>query len=101
MAAGTPPDTIIATGRDTDKFTALACDGVTVRRADFADPRTLTDAFAGAETLLLISKATVGERFDNHRRSFVPGLWFWIVIEFFGSPGGPPICVCLVSALLA
>jgi NAD(P)H dehydrogenase (quinone) len=69
MAAGTPPDTIIATGRDTDELTALARDGVTVRRADFADPRTLTDAFASAETLLLISTATVGERFDNHRNA--------------------------------
>ena len=51
MAGGTPPDKIVATGRDTDKLTALSGDGVTVRRADFADPRTLTDAFAGAETL--------------------------------------------------
>jgi NAD(P)H dehydrogenase (quinone) len=32
MAAGTPPDTIIVTGRDTDELTALARDGVTVRR---------------------------------------------------------------------
>jgi NAD(P)H dehydrogenase (quinone) len=32
MAAGTPPDTIIATGRDTDELTAIARDGVTVRR---------------------------------------------------------------------
>ncbi len=40
MAAGTPPDTIVATGRDTEKLTALSGDGVTVRRADFADPST-------------------------------------------------------------
>ncbi|MGH6752185.1 MAG: SDR family oxidoreductase, partial [Bradyrhizobium sp.] len=53
IAAGTPPDTIVATGRDTDKLTALSGNGVTVRRADFADPSTLKDAFAGAETLLL------------------------------------------------
>jgi uncharacterized protein YbjT (DUF2867 family) len=39
----------VATGRDTEKLTALSGDGVTVRRADFADPSTLTDAFAGAE----------------------------------------------------
>jgi NAD(P)-dependent dehydrogenase (short-subunit alcohol dehydrogenase family) len=50
IAAGTPPDTIVATGRDTDKLSALSGDGVTVRRADFADPSTLTDAFAGAKT---------------------------------------------------
>jgi NAD(P)H dehydrogenase (quinone) len=42
---------------------------VTVRRADFADPSTLKDAFAGAETLLLVSTSTVGQRFDNHRNA--------------------------------
>jgi len=30
LAAGTPPDTIVATGRDTNKLTALSDDGVTV-----------------------------------------------------------------------
>ena len=30
-AAGTPPDTIAATGRDTEKLTAGERDGVTVR----------------------------------------------------------------------
>jgi NAD(P)H dehydrogenase (quinone) len=69
IAAGTPPDTIVATGRDTDKLSALSGDGVTVRRADFADPSTLKDAFAGAETLLLVSTSTVGQRFDNHRNA--------------------------------
>ena len=59
----------MATGRDTNKLTALADDGVTVRRADFADPSTLTDAFAGAATLLLVSTATVGQRFNNHRHA--------------------------------
>jgi NAD(P)H dehydrogenase (quinone) len=69
IAAGTPPDTIVATGRDTDKLSTLSGDGVTVGRADFADPSTLKDAFAGAETLLLVSTSTVGERFDNHRNA--------------------------------
>jgi NAD(P)H dehydrogenase (quinone) len=69
IAAGTPPAQIVATGRDTDKLTPLAREGVTVRRADFADPSTLTDAFVGAETLLLVSTATVGQRFDNHRHA--------------------------------
>ncbi|MDT5155349.1 MAG: hypothetical protein QOI01_7082 [Mycobacterium sp.] len=69
IAAGTPPDTIVATGRDTDKLSALSGDGVTVRRADFADSSTLKDAFAGAKTLLLVSTSTVGERFGNHRNA--------------------------------
>jgi NAD(P)H dehydrogenase (quinone) len=69
LAAGTQPDTIVATGRDTNKLTALSDGGVTVRRADFADPATLTDAFAGAERLLLVSTTTVGQRFENHRHA--------------------------------
>jgi NAD(P)H dehydrogenase (quinone) len=37
-----------------------------VRRADFADPSTLKDAFAGAKTLLFVSTSTVGERSGKH-----------------------------------
>ena len=69
LAAGTPPAQIVATGRDTEKLTDLAQNGVTVRRADFADPSTLDDAFAGADALLLVSTTTVGERFDNARNA--------------------------------
>ncbi|WP_329372763.1 SDR family oxidoreductase [Streptomyces sp. NBC_00669] len=69
LAGGTPPAQIVATGRDVDKLTDLARSGVTVRRADFADPLTLDDAFAGADTLLLVSTTTVGERFDNARNA--------------------------------
>ncbi|HEY1666794.1 MAG TPA: NAD(P)H-binding protein, partial [Trebonia sp.] len=69
LAAGTPPAQIVATGRDTGKLTGLAQDGVTVRRADFADPITLDDAFAGAGAMLLVSTTTVGERFDNARKA--------------------------------
>ncbi len=47
----------------------LAQDGVTVRRADFADPSTLEDAFAGADAMLLVSTTTVGKRFDNARNA--------------------------------
>ena len=51
LATGTPPAQIVATGRDIDKLTDLAQDGVTVRRADFADPSTLDEAFAGADAM--------------------------------------------------
>jgi NAD(P)H dehydrogenase (quinone) len=40
-----------------------------VRRADFADPGTLAEAFAGAEAMVLVSTTTVGERFDNARNA--------------------------------
>ena len=69
LAAGTPPAQIVATGRDVDKLADLAQSGVTVRRADFADPITLDEAFAGAEAMVLVSTTTVGERFDNHRNA--------------------------------
>ncbi len=69
LATGTPPAQIVATGRDIDKLTDLAQDGVTVRRADFADPSTLEEAFAGADVMLLVSTTTVGDRFDNARKA--------------------------------
>ncbi len=69
LATGTPPAQIVATGRDIDKLTDLAQDGVTVRRADFADPSTLEDAFAGTDVVLLVSTTTVGDRFDNARKA--------------------------------
>ena len=67
LAAGTPPAQVVATGRDAGKLTGLAQNGVTVRRADFADPSTLDEAFAGAEAMVLVSTTTVGARFDNAR----------------------------------
>jgi len=66
---GTPPEQIVATGRDVGKLADLAQRGVTVRRADFADPATLDEAFAGAETMLLVSTTTVGQRFENARNA--------------------------------
>ena len=69
FAAGTPPAQVVATGRDAGKLADLARNGVTVRRADFADPGTLDEAFAGAEAMVLVSTTTVGERFDNARNA--------------------------------
>ncbi|WP_197383230.1 SDR family oxidoreductase [Mycolicibacterium mengxianglii] len=69
VAAGAPAGQIVATGRDTDKLTDLSSNGIAVRRADFADPHTLSDAFTGADTLLLVSTTDVGQRFDNHRNA--------------------------------
>ena len=60
LATGTPPTQIVATGRDVNKLNDLAQDGVTVRRADFADPSTLQDALAGADAMPLVSTTTVG-----------------------------------------
>lgn len=69
LSIGTPPEQIVATGRDVEKLADLAQRGVTVRRADFADPTSLDEAFAGADAMLLISTTTVGERFENARNA--------------------------------
>ncbi|WP_406146492.1 SDR family oxidoreductase [Streptomyces sp. NBC_01012] len=69
LAAGTPPEQIVATGRDTGKLADLARNGITVRHADFADPQTLDSAFAGTDALMLVSTTTVDERFDNARNA--------------------------------
>ena len=45
LAAGTSPAQVVATGRDAGKLAGLAQGGVTVRRADFADPSTPDEAF--------------------------------------------------------
>lgn len=50
---------IIATSRSPEKLAALAEQGVEVRQADFDQPETLAEAFAGAERLLLISTDVV------------------------------------------
>ncbi|MFE6172282.1 SDR family oxidoreductase [Streptomyces sp. NPDC056464] len=69
LRRGVAPDHIIATGRDTDRLTDLAERGVQVRRADFADSGTLTEAFKGARKVLLVSTTDVGERLGNHTRA--------------------------------
>lgn len=70
LRRGTAASQIIATGRDVAGIKDLADRGVVVRRADFADPDSLTTAFAGADKLLLISASIpVDERFANHRRA--------------------------------
>lgn len=69
LRRGTPASEIVATGRSTERLADLAQRGVVVRRADFDDPSTLAQAFAGGSTLLLVSTDAVGQRFDNHRRA--------------------------------
>jgi NAD(P)H dehydrogenase (quinone) len=61
---------IIATTRTPEKLADFAKRGVEVRKADFNDPTTLKQAFAGAERLLLISTGDLfpeGARLRQHR----------------------------------
>ena len=66
LRRGVPAGELVATGRDIAKLTDLAERGVDVRRADFDDPATLPEAFAGAERLLLISGNEIDQRPRQH-----------------------------------
>ena len=66
LSRGTAPDRIVATARDTDTLSDLADRGVVVRRADYEDPQSLKEAFAGADRLLLVSSSAVGVRVEQH-----------------------------------
>lgn len=66
LERGVPAGQIVATGRRTEVLDDLAGRGVVVRRADFADPASLGEAFAGAEKVLLVSGSEVGRRVEQH-----------------------------------
>jgi NAD(P)H dehydrogenase (quinone) len=63
---GTAPDQIVATARVPERLADLAALGVDVRKADYTDPQSLKDAFAGAERVLLVSSSEVGSRVEQH-----------------------------------
>ncbi|AEE47789.1 SDR family oxidoreductase [Cellulomonas fimi] len=66
LELGTPAQEIVATGRSVDRIADLAARGVRTAVADFDDPATLTAAFDGAETVLLVSGSEVGRRVPQH-----------------------------------
>ena len=64
--------TIIAATRTPEKLADFSQRGVIARRADFEDPASLTEAFAGVDRLLLISTDGVdrpGRRLNQHRNA--------------------------------
>lgn len=70
LLAQARPGKLIATTRNPDKLADFARQGVEVRKADFDDATSLTDAFSGADRLLLVSTdelATPGKRLAQHR----------------------------------
>lgn len=62
-----PAGEIIAVVRNPDKAADLAALGVPVRKGDYSDPESLTNAFAGADKVLLISSSEVGSRIAQHQ----------------------------------
>lgn len=66
---GVAPGRIVAVTRDPSKLAALAAKGVTVRAGDFDDEASLTAAFAGAGTVLIVSTDALdrpGRRLQQH-----------------------------------
>jgi NAD(P)H dehydrogenase (quinone) len=66
LAQCAPSDVILAT-RSPHALADFAARGADVRHADFDEPRSLRDAFAGAERLLLISATDLQRRVAQHR----------------------------------
>jgi NAD(P)H dehydrogenase (quinone) len=66
LARGVPAADIVGVGRDIDKIADL---GITTRKAAYEDVEALKAAFAGADTVLLISGSEVGKRVDQHRNA--------------------------------
>lgn len=69
LESGVSAGRIVAATRTTDKLADLSAQGVVVRRADFDDPSSLREAFAGADRLLLISTNVIsddGRRIRQH-----------------------------------
>ena len=66
-----PAGDIAATVRDPAKADDIAERGVDVRRGDFADPASLTAAFAGADQVLLISADKLGDEARHLHRNAI------------------------------
>jgi len=67
LSHGVPPEQVVAGGRRLERIADLADRGVRTARIDYADPTTVAEAVAGAETLLLVSGSELGQRIDQHR----------------------------------
>jgi len=66
LQRGVPAGEIVATGRNLEKIKDLADRGVRTVHADFNDPESLKAAFTGAQKLLLVSGADIGQRIPQH-----------------------------------
>jgi NAD(P)H dehydrogenase (quinone) len=69
LARGVAAGEIVAGGRQLDKLADLADRGVTVAPIDYSDTESLAAAFAGADTLVLVSGSEVGSRVPQHARA--------------------------------
>lgn len=61
LLARVPASSLGVSVREPEKAQAFAARGVRVRRGDFDDPASLTESFAGATQVLVISASAIGE----------------------------------------
>jgi len=66
IARGVAPDQVVATGRSTERLADLAEQGVRTVAASYEDVASLTAAFEGVDTLVLVSGSEVGQRVAQH-----------------------------------
>lgn len=66
LERGVPAADVVATARNTDAIADLAALGVDTRAADYTDPASLKEAFAGVDRALLVSSSAIGERVAQH-----------------------------------
>ena len=64
-----PASQLIFTTRKPQGLADFAARGASVRYADFDDPASLAQAFAGGSKMLLISTARVGSRVGQHENA--------------------------------
>jgi NAD(P)H dehydrogenase (quinone) len=64
---GVAPSDIVAGGRNLAKLDDLSAKGIRVATIDYNDPKTLEDALAGADTLMLVSSSQPGTRVAQHK----------------------------------
>ena len=67
LAHGLLADQVVAAGRRVERIADLAARGVRVAAIDYAQPESLAHAFAGADTLMLVSGSELGHRVEQHR----------------------------------
>lgn len=66
LSRGADPGDVLAGGRDTGRLSELAALGVRTAVVDYDDPAGLREAFAGAQTLVLVSGSEIGRRVAQH-----------------------------------
>jgi len=72
LSRGVAPGRIVTGSRDPAKLAGLASRGIAVRKADFDDVAGLTESFAGAGTVLIVSTDALtpdGRRLRQHRNA--------------------------------